>query len=165
MKFQNKYVGLKKYKKSLMPHIPYDSFALGDYLLELPGFSKEFKDNLKPLLDEALLQYDKAVQVSKHECVLYEFDFNLKHALEGLGEVHFCLGEYRQRILDYKYADYFKLDKERKIAKQKEAEGGDEGMGEQLSNEDKWEENKNSKEELAVFNHKRASVHFLEMSN
>lgn len=127
MKFQSKFVSFKKYKKTLLPHIPFDSFALGEYLIELPGFSKEFTENLRPLLDDAIVQYDKAVLVSKHECVLYEFDFNLKHALEGLAEVHFYLGEFRQRVLEYKYADFFKLDKERKIARQKEMEDAAEG--------------------------------------
>lgn len=45
----------------------------------------------------------------------------------------------------------------------KEEAGGDEEK--ELPTEDKWEENKNSKEELSIFNHKRASVHFMEMSN
>ena len=37
---------------------------------------------------------------------MFEFDFNLKHALEGLAEVNFYLSEYRQRVLDYKYAEF-----------------------------------------------------------
>lgn len=104
-----------------MPHIPHDCFALGEYLLELPGFSFEFRDKLKPLLNESLGFYNRAIDVSKSECVLYEFDFNVRHALEGLAEVHFYLGEYRQRILEYKYADYLRLDKERKLVKLQEA--------------------------------------------
>ncbi len=57
---------------------------------------------------------------------MFEFDFNLKHALEGLAEVNFYLSEYRQRVLDYKYADYIGEDKKRRIQnlKDKKKEAG-----------------------------------------
>jgi hypothetical protein len=84
-------------------------------MIELPGFSSELRDKLKVLLDEAYDYYKRAITVSKSECPLYEFDFNLKHALEGLAEVNFYLGEYRQRTLDYKYADYIVEDKKRRL--------------------------------------------------
>jgi uncharacterized ferritin-like protein (DUF455 family) len=35
--------------------------------------------------------------------------------LQGLSEIHFYLGDYRLRSLDYKYADYEGADKERLI--------------------------------------------------
>lgn len=46
---------------------------------------------------------------------MYEFDFNLKDALQGLAETHFLISEYRQRLLEYKYAKYKEQDRERKI--------------------------------------------------
>ena len=57
---------------------------------------------------------------------MFEFDFNLKHALEGLAEVNFYLSEYRQRVQDYKYADYIGEDKKRRIQnlKDKKKEAG-----------------------------------------
>jgi hypothetical protein len=46
--------------------------------------------------------------------------------LEGLAEVNFYLSEYRQRVLDYKYADYIGEDKKRRIQnlKDKKKEAG-----------------------------------------
>ena len=54
LKFQSKFANLKKYKDSLNAHIPYGSFALGEYLIELPGFSAELRDKLIPLLKQSL---------------------------------------------------------------------------------------------------------------
>lgn len=126
VQFQNKYAHLKKYKKSLTSHIPFNSFALGEYLIELPGFSQELREKLLSYLNDAFDCYKKAIAVAKNECPLYEFDFNLKHALEGLSEVNFYIGEYRQRVLDYKYADYIAEDKKRRIQnlKEKKKEAG-----------------------------------------
>lgn len=120
LQFQGNYESLRKYKKSLTDHIPHDSFALGNWLLDLPNFSKELKEKLTGLLDEAKVQFESAINVGKGECVLYEFDFSLKDALQGLAETHFYLGEYRSRSLEYKYAKYDQLDKERKLLRQKE---------------------------------------------
>ena len=39
LQFQGQYSGLRKYKQSLADHIPFDSFALGEFLIELPNFS------------------------------------------------------------------------------------------------------------------------------
>lgn len=80
-------------------------------MLELPGFSKELKTKLNPLLEAAQAQFEKAVDVGKGECILYEFDCDLTDALQGLSQVHFYRGEYRTRALEYKYAEYLKLDK------------------------------------------------------
>jgi len=93
----------------------------------------------------------------------------LKDALQGLGEVNFYLGEYRQRTLEYKYAKYDQLDKERKQKRLKEKkeeeenkdDGDNIGDADQEPAVDKWEENKENKEILAVFNLKKASTHFL----
>ena len=100
--------------------------------------------------------------IGKKECILYEFDFSLKDALIGLAEVNFYLGEYRQRVLEYKYAQYLRLDKERKERraeeKRREREADaleDENQNEPEEGADKWEEGKRERESLAVFNHKR----------
>lgn len=89
-------------------------------MIEIPGFSSEVRDKLLPMLNEAFDYYKKAIAIAKNECVLYEFEFNLKHALEGLSEVNFYLSEYRQRVLDYKYAEYIAEDKKRRIQNLKE---------------------------------------------
>lgn len=46
VQFQSQYSQVKKYKMSLTDHIPFDSFALGDYLIELPNFSTMLKTKL-----------------------------------------------------------------------------------------------------------------------
>jgi hypothetical protein len=81
MRFQSKFAHLKKYQHSLAKHIPKNSFALGKYMLELPGFSSELRDTLIPLLDHALDQFNKAVEIGKNECCLFEFDYSLRDAL------------------------------------------------------------------------------------
>ncbi len=92
----------------------------------------------------------------------------MRNALQGASEVHFYLGEYRQRILDYKYADYVAADKERKLQnfKEQKAEKGEEtSINEMPKDDGKWEEMKANRESLAIFNHKKASVHYLEAAN
>jgi len=72
---------LKKYKTSLSDHIPYDGFALGEYLIELPNFSEQIKNVFLNHLKQAKKHYELATAVGKEECILYEFDFDLKDAL------------------------------------------------------------------------------------
>jgi hypothetical protein len=105
---------MKKYKNSLTDHIPFDSIALGEYLIEMPNFSKSIKEKLGDLLTTSKAHYEKAISLGKNECILYEGDFDLKDACQGLSEVSFYLGEYRQRVLEYKYAQYQEQDKLRK---------------------------------------------------
>lgn len=95
IRFQSKYSHLKKYQKSLTVHIPKDFIALGEFLIELPGFSSELRDTLVPVLNSSLEQYMKAIEIGKQECCLFEFDFSLRNALQGAAEVNFFLGEYR----------------------------------------------------------------------
>ena len=106
--------------------------------------------------------------IGKNECIAYEFDFDLKDALQGMAEVNFYLGEYRQRVLSYKYAKYSEQDEERKEKKMREKMLEDEAKedvgdapADAEKTEDKWEENKDSKETLAVFNYKKAAAHYL----
>jgi hypothetical protein len=79
------------------------------------------------------------------------------------------LGEYRQRSLVYKYAKYQQQDEERmqkRLREKQEEENKDDpdNVAEtDRTNQgaDKWEENKESEEILAIFNFKKASSHFL----
>ena len=158
---------MKKYKESLADHIPQGFLALGEFLIELPNFSSELKETLYEILQNAKKSFERACAIGRSECILYELDFSLKDALMGLSKTHFYLGEYRMRNLEYKYAPYFQEDKKRKLKNYKEkvaAEGG--VVNDQLDSvptttKDKWEEIKNNKETLAVFNHKKASAHYL----
>lgn len=105
---------MKKYKQSLTNHIPFNSIALGEYLIEMPNFSNTIKEKLNDLLNASKLHYEKAINIGKNECILYEGNFDLKDACEGLSEVSFYIGEYRQRVLEYKYAQYMQQDRVRK---------------------------------------------------
>lgn len=137
-------------------------------MIELPGFSSELRDVLVPLLQHSLGQYNKAIEIGRQECCLFEFDFSLRNALQGAAEINFYLGEYRQRVLDYKYADYVSADKERRLNNLREAKANDvgENPADDMPKDDgRWEEMKDAKESLAVFNHKKASVHCLETAN
>lgn len=99
---------MRKYKAALSDHIPFDSIALGEYLIELPNFSNQIKEKLGKLLTQSKAFYEEAIKIGKDECILYEGNFSLKDACEGLSEVSFYLGEYRQRVLEYKYAEFAK---------------------------------------------------------
>ena len=120
IQFQARYKNERKYRQKLADHIPHDYFALGEFMIELPNFSSQLRKSLKGLLNEAKEHFRDAVRVGKNECVLYEFDFTLRDALQGLSEVHFLLGEYRQRSLEYKYAAWETRDTERRVARRKE---------------------------------------------
>ena len=58
--------------------------------------------------------------MAKNEAIVYEFDFGVINALRGLSEVCFLIGEYRERILIYKYANFVELDTERRLNRLKE---------------------------------------------
>lgn len=40
LSFQSQYSKQRKYKNSLSDHIPFNAIALGEFLIELPNFSK-----------------------------------------------------------------------------------------------------------------------------
>lgn len=89
-------------------------------MIELPNFSGQIKEKLGQLLTLSKFHFEEAILIGKSECILYEGDFDLRDACQGLAEVSFYLGEYRQRVLEYKYADYAKLDSERKETRKQE---------------------------------------------
>jgi hypothetical protein len=83
------------------------------------------------------------------------------------------LGEYRQRILAYKYAKFGARDFDRKLNRRKELKAAEQNISlhqvdlDALTKEieeeaDKWEEDKDDKEVLDIFNNKRASVHYMQ---
>lgn len=156
----------RKYKEALTDHIPQNSIALGEFLIELPNFSAELKQTLVTLLDSAKSSFEKAISIGRAECILNEFDFSLKDALLGLSKTHFYLGEYRVRLLEYKHAPYFDEDRKRKLRNLREKALAEGAVNDNLDSlatntKDRWEEMKNDKETLAVFNHKKASTHYL----
>jgi hypothetical protein len=81
IRFQDGYVKNKKYRQSLVDHIPHDYFALGEFMIELPNYSTALRKQLKALLIDARDHYKEAIKVGRQECALYEFDFSLKDAL------------------------------------------------------------------------------------
>ena len=115
IEFQSRYAPLKKYKQRLTAHIPYNSFALGEWLIELPNFSSELRTKLTGMLTSAKQNFENSVQIGRAECFLYELDFSVKDALLGLAQTNFYLGDLRQRVLEYKYAKYNEDDRKRKI--------------------------------------------------
>ena len=73
-------------------------------------------------------------------------------------------------MLEYKYAQYAKLDQERKQkridelkALKADADGEEAPKDDDAANDnvDRWEEMKQSKETLEIYNHKKASSHYL----
>jgi hypothetical protein len=81
IRFQDGYAKNKKYRQSLVDHIPHDYFALGEFMIELPNYSSALRTQLKSLLEDARDHYKEAIRVGRQECALYEFDFSLKDAL------------------------------------------------------------------------------------
>ena len=171
IQFQSQYSSQKKYKNSLTEHIPFNQIALGEYLIELPNFSSHIQEKLGRLLTLSKAFYEAAIRIGKNECILYEGDFDLRDACQGLSEVSFYLGEYRQRVLEYKYAKYGELDQERKLKRKEElrlaaASADDDGAASQAQaaedEADKWEEMKDSKETLEIYNYKKQAAHYLQ---
>jgi len=171
IQFQGQYSSQRKYKSSLTDHIPFNAIALGEYLIELPNFSTHIQDKLGKLLTLSKAFYEAAIRIGRNECILYEGDFDLRDAAQGLSEVAFYLGEYRQRVLEYKYAKYAELDLARKQKRREElkqaaenAEDENAAADAQAEEEgaDRWEEMKEAKETLEVYNHKKAAAHYLQ---
>lgn len=57
-------------------------------------------------------------------------------------------------------------DNQRRSKNQKDSKSQDDPLADEASKSDgKWEEIKDQKEALAVYNHKKSSVHYLEVAN
>ena len=172
--FQGKYSKNNKYKESLTEHIPYNSIALGHFLLELPNFSEHLKTTFREYLDIAKKYLKQAVDVARGECILWEFDLGVTDALRSLSEASFLIAEYRTRSLGYKYAKYRDLDLARKLANKiqakKEADANANistednlALQEEIKTaKDDWEEQKVNKERVEIANAKRWSVFYLD---
>jgi len=175
LQFQSQYMKSPKYKDSFASHVPYGSIALGHFLLELPNFSDRIKSEYRAFLDWSEKAYGEAIQIAKQEAVYYEFDFSCTDALRGMAEVCFLQSEYRERNLTYKYADFNKKDAVRRleryrISKKELADAAGENdelddglLGKELAEQgDKWEEQKEDKEVLTVFNYRVRATKYLE---
>ena len=114
--FQSKYSKNPKLKESFASHIPYCSIALGHFMIDLPNFSEQLKNQFKEHLELSKKHLKQAVDIARGECVLWEFDLGVVDALRSLAECSFLLMEYRSRSLGYKYAKYRDLDLARKLA-------------------------------------------------
>jgi len=77
---------------------------LGQYLIELPNFSQKLREELIGYLKSAKESFERAIELGRQECIVFEFDCNLCDAVRSLAEIEFYLGEYRERSLEYKYA-------------------------------------------------------------
>ena len=172
--FQAQYTENPKYKDSFTRHVPFGSIALGPLMLELPNFSSRLQEEYRELLDNREQAFLQSLEIAKSEALVYEFDFTVVDALRGLAEVCFLQGEYRSRVLDYKYAGYQAQDQERKLArlrlkKQQEAEENgelDDGLLKQEleQEEDKWEARKAAKETLEVANYRIKANKYLQVA-
>lgn len=173
--FQQQYMKNPKYKDSFVKHVPYNSIALGPFLLELPNFSEKMRQEFRLFLNSSEAAFNTAIQTAKSEHLLYEFDFTVVDALRGLAEVCFLQSEYRSRVLEYKYADYGAQDQQRRLnnLRKKKMEEVEEGGGhddlddgllrkELAEGGDEWEEKKTQKEELEVFNYRLKATKYLE---
>lgn len=155
--------------------------ALGHYMVELPGFSEKFSKEFRYYLEWAETSFVKALEVAAKEGVAQEFAFSVIDAQREMAETCFLLAEYRERTLNYKYADFSARDAVRRLERfkdkkrmEKEDQGqddlgaiGDDGADNALKEEleaqgDKWEENKANKEDLSVFNYRNKSTRYLE---
>mmetsp|Transcript_13381 Transcript_13381/g.20917 ORF Transcript_13381/g.20917 Transcript_13381/m.20917 type:complete len:212 (+) Transcript_13381:433-1068(+) len=164
-----------KYKHSFTRHVPHGSIALGHFLLELPNFSQRLQEEYKSYIEASEKAFIEAIEIGKKEAVVYEFDFSCVDALRGMAEICFLKAEYRSRTLSYKYAKFDEEDiqrrldrlRQKKLDELREAGENDELDDGLLQKElgdlgDKWEEQKQDKDALEVFNYRVKSLKFLE---
>lgn len=141
-------------------------------MIELPNLSENLKKEFLSYLEWSEKSYQRSIEIAKQEAVLYEFDFSISDSLRGISDVCFLIAEYRERIL-YKYAKYSELDQERRLNRlieKKKAEGENvndnidiNALKKEINEQaDKWEELKNDKESLAVYNYKNRANKYLE---
>jgi len=157
-------------KNQFVAHVPHNSIPLGPHLLNLPGFSHNLKQFFKDYLVWSKKYFKMAVEAAKTESLLFEMDFSLVDALSRLSEACILSSEYRVRVLNYKYAKYKELDRQRKLQRLAEkrrlennaASQDDNLLYEELEKEldeghskDPWEEQKIAKEKLEIVNAKK----------
>lgn len=145
--------------------------------MDMPNFSDKLKKYFKDYLEWAKKSFKQAIDFAKTETIVYEFDFSVIDALREMAEVNFLISEYRVRTLEYKYAKYKELDITRKISRRIDlkregqlSNGIDDNLLEEeivreiKAAKDEWEEQKINKEKLEIANHRKAAVHYLELS-
>lgn len=172
--FQSKYSKNPKLKESFASHIPYSSVALGHFMIDLPNFSEQLKNQFKEHLELSKKHLKQAVDIARGECVLWEFDLGVVDALRSLAECSFLLMEYRSRSLGYKYAKYRDLDLARKLASKIQAKKeldananisteDNLALQEEIKGaKDEWEEQKFNKEKVEIANARRWTVYYLD---
>ena len=138
-------------------------------MIELPNFSDTLQKNFRAFLDTSEKAYMDSLDIAKSEAVVYEFDFSIVDSLRGLSEICFLQSEYRSRCLNYKYANYQAEDTIRKleILRNKKTEEGNDDLDDGLlrqeiqEGQDKWEESKENKETLTLYNYRLRSNKYL----
>ncbi|KRW99762.1 hypothetical protein PPERSA_07839 [Pseudocohnilembus persalinus] len=142
----------KKYKK-LFARKPYRDFARNRYLLEVPNFSQQLKENLIPLIEEAKKHYESAITLfSRGECLWFEHNRNIDDIFVELTEICLYKREYNPRV-GYKYIDEDEFQQQVEFKKEfnTELKGQDTNVKQHIENLQKTEDNEKIKLENDAF--------------
>lgn len=71
LKFQDQFMRNKKYQgnNGFVSHVPYESIALGHFMVELPGFSDKFASEFSLFLKSAEESLQASLQIANEEAV------------------------------------------------------------------------------------------------
>lgn len=84
--------------KRILEHLPYKTFSLNKYILEVPMFTKFLREEFLPLLEKSKESLLRSLGFLKGENVLQEFDFAVSDIMMEIADTNLLIAEYRPRL-------------------------------------------------------------------
>ena len=153
--------GRSKYH-NFIEGVPEAGLAPGYLFQDLPNFSNNIKNGWKDLLLRAKEHLEKALEVSKKECVFGEFKLDLSDNVYNLSEVCFLLSEFRESTKKYKYLDHKKIYLERGGVNPQQPDDEPENVEEMF---DKWEKHQLEVDKLDILNLRNQAREYYKIGN
>ncbi|CAI2384889.1 unnamed protein product [Moneuplotes crassus] len=109
--FQSKILELSRTKinkvySDFARDLPASGIATGAMFAAIPNYRKHIKHEWRRYLLDAEKFLLKAVEFTKTECILGEFDIDMSDSVFNLSEVYFLLFEYAEDRIDFMFIDY-----------------------------------------------------------
>lgn len=142
--------------------VPDAGLAPGYLFQKLPNFNNNIRNHWKKLLSTAKENFEKALEVSKQECVFGEFSVDLSDNAYNLSEVCFLLSEFRESTQKYKYINHKEIYLKRGGVNPQQAEDEPENLEEMF---EKWEKEQLQQDKLDILNLRNQAKEYLSLGN
>jgi len=153
--------GLSKYH-TFIEGVPQVGLAPAHLFQTLPNFSNNIRNGWNKLLLTAKEHLQKALEISKNECIVGEFRVDLSDNAYNLSEVCYLLSEYRESTQKYKYINHKDIYLKRGGVNPQQPEDEPENLEEMF---DKWEKEQLDNDKLEILNLRNESKEYFILGN